>query len=343
MTPRLIAALLLSLSTGAGCKAKATEPAATPTAGSASGATATSPTGRVLVCVTVDWEGAYISPEGLDALDEVRKLLGNAPVTHFMSAGYFTKPAIDKSAVKSILDEVKPGDELAMHVHGWRSLAKASGIEPKLTPSFLTGPGKLLEFEDGDVGFDLDLDAYSVPELRAILRTSKKLLADATHLPMSTSFRAGGYLGTPKVLQAIHEEGFTVDSSATDYRQLADERKDEILPNRLHALWPTVDTASQPFLAGPDKSVLEVPIAAFADYATTEEIVAILEAAHARLAKDPAHDTIVVIGFHQETGADFAARVRDAFQQVRARKELADEQTFVTVADAAARARATAR
>jgi hypothetical protein len=294
--------------------------------------------GRVIVALTIDWEGAYLSPDGLDALDEVRKRVGPAPVTHFVSAAYFTKDRPDPAAAATIAKEVLPGDEIGLHLHAWRSLAKASGLEPKLSPSFLTGTDKLLEFEDGDVGFDLDLDAYSVPELRALVRTSKRLLEQA-HLPVGRTFRAGGYLGTPKVLQAIREEGFAVDSSATDYRQL-DERKDEVLPQRIRAIWPGIDTTAQPWLFDARGGrLLEMPVAAFTDYATTAEIVGVLEAAHKRLAQTPGRDVFVVLGFHLETAEEFASRLTEALQKVRARPELAGELAFMTLGDAAERAR----
>ncbi len=294
--------------------------------------------GRVVVAVTIDWEGAYISIDGLDAMDELRRVLGPAPITHFVSAAYFTKDRPEPTAAASIREAVRDGDELAVHLHAWRSLARASGLTPKLAPSFLTGTDKLLEFEDGDVGFDTDLDAYGVPELRALVRTSRRLL-EQTRLPIGKSFRAGGYLGTPKVLQAIREEGFTVDSSATDHRQL-DERKDEVLPKRIAAIWPGVDTATQPWLVdargGP---ILELPVAAFADYASAAEIAAVIEAAHARLRANPARDVFVVLGFHQETAEDFGGRVREAIERVRARPELAADLVFTSVAAAAERAR----
>lgn len=279
-----------------------------------------------------------MSPEGLDALDALRKGLGPAPMTHFVSAAYFSKEKVDPTAVRSIREMVREGDELAIHLHAWRSLAKASGLTPKLSPSFLTGTDKLLEFEDGDVGFDTDLDVYGVPELRALLRTSRKLLEEAK-LPISKSFRAGGYLGTPKVLQALREEGFDVDSSATDYRQL-DERKDEVLPKRIRAIWPSVETGSQPFLIeGPGAALLELPIAAFADYASAAEIAGVIEAAHARLQKDSTRDVFVVIGFHQETAEEFGGRIGEAMAKVRAKKELAGALELVTVTAAAERAR----
>jgi predicted deacetylase len=294
--------------------------------------------GRIVVALTIDWEGAYVSPDGLDALDAFRSALGPAPLTHFVSAGYFTKDHPDPTAAASITQAVHKGDELAIHLHAWRSLAKAGGIEPKLSPSFLTGTDKLLEFEDGDVGFDTDLDAYGVPELRVLLRTSRRLL-EQTHLPVSKTFRAGGYLGTPKVLQAIHEEGFSVDSSATDFRQL-DERKDEVLPRRIQAIWPGIEPTTQPWLVrAPGGSLLEMPIAATADYATTDEIVAVFEAAHGRLQKDPGRDVFVVVGFHQETAHEFGGRLGEAMKKVRARPELAGGLVFTTVEDAAERAR----
>jgi predicted deacetylase len=293
--------------------------------------------GQIVVAFTIDWEGAYISLDGLDALDELRKGLGQAPMTHFVSAAYFTKDQPDPKAAAYLTEAVRKGDQVGLHLHAWRSLAKASGIEPKLAPSFLTGTDKVLEFEDGDVGFDTDLDAYSVPDLRALVRTSRRLLEQA-HLPVSKTFRAGGYLGTPKVLQAIREEGFTVDSSSTDYHQL-DELKDDVLPKRIEGIWPKVTTTSQPWRhEGPGNPLIEMPIAAFVDYATADEIVAVFEAARARLQKDPGRDVFVVLGVHMETGADYDSRLGEAMSRVRARKELAEGLTFTTIEDAAQRA-----
>lgn len=305
-----------------------------------SGGSKPAPMGRVVVAITVDWEGAYLSPEGLDALDALRTSLGkDVPVTHFVSAAYFSKPTPDPAAVTTLTQAVRPGDELALHLHAWKSLAVAASVEPKLAPSFLTGTDQLLEFED-DIGFDTDLDAYTGSELRAILRVSKKLL-EQTKLPVSKAFRAGGYLGTPKVLQAIRDEGYTIDSSATDHRQL-DERKDEVLPRRVKEIWPTVDTGTQPWLV-PVKGgeLLELPIAAFVDYATAAEITAILEAAEQRRAAAPTRDVFVVLGFHQETAGEFAARLTEAVGGVR-KQPSAQHLLFTTVEHAASLARVVA-
>ncbi|HEY0191256.1 MAG TPA: hypothetical protein VGC42_09065 [Kofleriaceae bacterium] len=285
--------------------------------------------GRVIVVVTVDWEGAELSADGLDALDDLRHKLGPVPVTHFVSAAYFTKPHADPAAATTIGRAIRADDELAVHLHAWRSLVGASGVTAKLSPSFLTGTDQLLAFADGDAGFDTDLDAYSVAELRAMLRTSRQLLA-RTGRPVSQAFRAGGYLGTPKLVQAIADEGFTVDSSAIAPRQL-DERPDAVLSQRLAEVWPGLEPSARPWHARP--GVLELPIAALADYATSDQLAGAITAAQARLQAAPRRDVIVVIGCHLETASDFALRLADAIAKVPDRAQL----MFATVSGAAAR------
>jgi len=300
------------------------------------------PKGRLVVAVTVDWEGAEMSPDGLDAIDELRKQLGGAPITHFVSAAYFTKDHPDPRAATSLAESIHPGDELAVHLHAWRSLARASGIEPKLSPSFVTGTDKLFDFEDGDVGFDTDLDVYSVTELRALIRTSVRLLTQ-TRVAVSKTFRAGGYLGTPKVLQAVREEGFLVDSSATDYRQI-DEGKDTVMLKRVQEVWPKTETTTQPyFIDGAQHQLLEMPIAATTDYVTAADVVITFEAAAARLQKAPTKDVFLVVGCNQETAHDFAPRLGEAIAKLRTSHPLADHLWFTTVEKAAALARPNAR
>jgi hypothetical protein len=295
--------------------------------------------GRIVVALTIDWEGAYLSPDGLDTLESVRHSLGDVPFTQFVSAAYFTKLQPDRKVAETIAGQVHPHDELAVHLHAWRSLAKASGIEPKLSPSFQTGDGHLMEFEDGDVGFDVDLDAYGVDDLRALLRTSRRLL-EQTHRSVSRSFRPGGFLGTQKVLAAAQAEGYRVDSSATDYRLLRSLQEEQFLANRVHGVWPRVDTASQPFAVHTDSGeIVEMPIAAFAEYVAPAQIVGLFDSALKRLQASPDRDVFVVLGFHQETAADFASRIVQAMATVRARSELSERLFYTTMSDAGQLAR----
>ena len=83
-----------------------------------------------------------------------------------------------------------------------------------------------------------------------------------------------------------------------------------------------------------------MPIAAFADYTTAAEIVAIFEQAHARLRARPSVDVFVVLGFHQETAHEFGPRLAEALATVRGREELAKDMHFTTIENAAILARA---
>jgi len=295
--------------------------------------------GKIVVAMTIDWEGDDLSKENLDAVDDLRKTLGAVPLTHFVSAAYATKQHAKSTVPAAIAREVRPGDELAVHLHAWQSLARASGLAPKVEPSFLTGTDEVLQLGDGDVGFDTDLDAYDVPALRAMLVESRKELEKVG--PVSKSFRAGGYLATPKMLLALGDEGYAVDSSAIDPHRLHDLDDDQ-WQQRLSQVWPRIDATTQPFYlrAGPVQ-LLELPIALVVDYASTAELVSVIEVAHAHLVQDPGHDVFVVVAFHLETLSDFSGRLVDAITTVRANSAIAGELMYATVDEAAELARFT--
>lgn len=286
--------------------------------------------GHVLVAITVDWEGAFLSDEGLDMLDAVRRRLPGVPFTHFVSAAYFTKPGPpndDLDPATELKAQVKAGDELAIHVHAWESLARAANAGVHLAPSFVTGTNKLADLGDGDRGFDSDLDNYSVAELRAMIATSRRLLTKAGLSP-SKSFRAGGYLGTPKVLEAARAEGLLVDSSAIDPRQ----PDSEALKKRLAGIWPAIDTGSQPYaIQTPAGDMTEVPIAAFVEDVSAAELMDILQRARERLAKEPRRDVDVVLGVHQESAQEFVPTLLDTLEKVRADPDANRQLRFVTV------------
>ena len=297
--------------------------------------------GRILIAITVDWEGAYFSPEGLDALDGLRDKLGAAPLTHFVSAAYFTKVAPAETGVTDLTASIRPGDELGLHLHGWASLATEAGVRPRLSPSFLTGTDRLIQFPDGDVGFDVDLDVYEVNELRAMIRTSKQRL-EAIGLRVSTSFRAGGYLGTPKLLHAIRAEGFEIDSSATHADQFKSP-KDKVFRERVGEVWPALAPEAAPYvITTPAGAVLEIPIAAIVDYVDAKAIYLAISRAHETLARAPAADVAVVIALHQENADEFAGRLVEALDKGRAGPGLSSLLEFTTISGIAHRDRADA-
>ncbi|HTE52696.1 MAG TPA: hypothetical protein VK698_17710 [Kofleriaceae bacterium] len=300
-----------------------------------SGAAARPEGPAVHVVVSIDWEGAYFRSEALDALELFRKDNPGVPITHMLNAAYYTKPQADPAeATKEMRIAVKHGDDTGLHVHAWKSLVAAAGVTPKLTPSFLSRTNELLPFED-DTGFDVDLSAYSVAELRSILRKSRQLI-EAQKLPLGSSFRAAGWLGTPNVLEAARAEGFTIDTSATDPAWL-DEPETPYLQERLRVLWVKINQTTQPFWIDTQAGrILEMPDSgALADYTTVLEIEGHVERAAAAV-KASKKSIIVHLGFHAETADDFAPRLSEALSRLRGK---GTPMVFDTVSTAAELAR----
>lgn len=286
--------------------------------------------GEIVAVVTIDWEGAYVSLDSLDAIDALRAAHRDVRVTHFVSAAYFTKAEPIDDIMATLREAVRPDDELAVHVHAWTSLARAAGVAPRESPSYLTGTDALTPFE-GDRGLDVDLDAYTAPELRAIVRKTRDLLAAVG--PVSTAFRAGGYLGTPRVLQAIRDEGFTIDSSAIDHRRVVRTATHAAFGERLAEIWPRVEATTQPFaIALRGSSLTELPIAAVVDHATPAELAGVFD--HAAAIAADGRDAYVVLALHHESADEHAARLQAVLDARRGAL------TFATVTQAAMRAHA---
>ena len=275
------------------------------------------PEPRVRIAVSVDWEGRDLSPVNLRAFDGMRKVHPKVPLTHFLNAAYYTKGDADSAEVtKFIRRVVAPHDELGLHIHPWRSLVEAAGVTFRPEPT-IWGPQYKPRPGAGDTGHAVVIEAYEVPELRAIVRVSKKLL-DENGFKLGTSFRAGAWLAGPRVREAIRREGFVVDSSATN-TVWHEELAKYALPEMIDKTWPKVTPESQPFwMKTPGGELLEMPdTCALADYVTAKEMADHVTAAVQRLAQD-GPDLYVHIGFHQESAARYATRIIQAIKEIQA-------------------------
>jgi hypothetical protein len=267
------------------------------------------PAARVHVTVSVDWEGHDLDPANLDAMRRFGTELAEVPLTHFLNAAYFTKPGADAGrTARDIAGVLRPNDECGLHIHCWRSLVEAAGVAFRTAPTFW-GPQFELIPLGNDVGHEVELEAYTVDEIRALMRESRRILAEHG-LATGPWFRAGGWIAGPKVREALVREGFQVDSSATDTVWF-DELEGFRLPARVHELWPEVNRTSAPFaIATPAGRLVEMPdTGALADYTEAQEICDHLADAISRLQADPGTDIYVHTGFHQETAAKYVDRV----------------------------------
>jgi hypothetical protein len=275
-------------------------------------------TGKVQIVVSVDWEGRDLTAENLAAMKAFRTANPDVPLVQFLNAAYFFKPTATASATSTkIASVLKPSDELGLHIHGWKRLFEASGVTFRSTPTFWGDP-VLEESCRYDCGHEVAISAYSTGELQKVIRTSTSTLK-TNGFALGKSFRAGGWMASPSVREALTAEGITVDSSAANVNLLADELVGLPVVGWLRNLWGSITTTSQPYsIATRAGTLKEIPDnGALADYVTAAEMVTVFQAHKARWKANPRATTVMSIGFHQETAKTYLPRVQGAITRIR--------------------------
>jgi len=178
---------------------------------------------KVLVCVTVDWEGQDLL--SLRDLEQVRERLGpEVPLTHFVCPNYFHMGL--PGAAEQVARQIRGGDELALHLHCLRPLVEAAGLPFRDRPDFHDRPGFLLgegwarrfpllaRWQSAKVsGRGVPLSAYAADEQLRLLEFGRASLRQ--HLGRTAEgFRAGGWMASDQTLACLAELGFRYDSSA---------------------------------------------------------------------------------------------------------------------------------
>lgn len=276
--------------------------------------------GAVRVAISVDWEGRELSEENLAAIERFRTRFPEVPLTHFLNAAYFTKRGAasqDAAVAARIKRALRPQDELGLHLHGWRSLIEAAGVEFKQAPSFW-GAGKPLQPAGGDEGHEVEIAAYSAAELERILTFSKETLRERGGFEIGASFRAGGWVAPPHVLEGVAAAGFGVDTSAVP-PSWHEELSGLALRGRIQQLWGQVRPTTQPYrVQTPKGVVIEMPdTGALADYVTAREMTTHVREALTRQRLRPAGEVYVHLGFHLETAARYLPRLAEALSALR--------------------------
>ncbi len=172
--------------------------------------------GKVLINLSVDWEGEHL--RNICDLDEVRKQIGrDIPITHFICPSYFLK--YPKWKAKRIRHLIYEGDEVALHIHCWKKLIEAvPGVNFRDKPDFYSPKSFIPAIQKKILkrinGRGVPLSAYSYEEIKKIVTFSTQLLNE--HLPINPikGFRAGGWMASDIVLNAISDLHFEYDASA---------------------------------------------------------------------------------------------------------------------------------
>lgn len=274
---------------------------------------------KVKFTISVDWEGALLEKNNLNAMLKFRERFPEIPLVHFLNAAYFTQEGAKAEEVrKKILSVLRPNDELGLHLHGWEKLFTQAGVRFRSSPSFLKNPAHSLSSLTGEPGHDVSIEAYSVDELRKVIRFSLDQLAEHGFTGIE-SFRAGGWLAGPHVLEALAREGFKMDSSALPPSLVSDTMSDHPLYPMLSRLWPKTNTTSQPYtIKTPGGTLLEYPNnAGMSDYVNPRQFANILQEnlALARTQEDPS--IFLHYGFHEETAELYLPQVEQVARELK--------------------------
>lgn len=248
--------------------------------------------------ISVDWEGTDLEGKNLSRIKEFKKKWG-APLTHYLNPSYFTNPKLKKidssKKMKSVLfDE----DEIGLHLHTPKHLLKAVGIVPRNGPYF----SRYGDYNDGDEhGQEMMLHGYSSEELESLISFSKNIYQEKGFRHFS-SFRAGGWMSSEHVFEALFNQEIFVESSATVASLLNQSSwEGDNLQRYIRLLWEHINEDSVPYRIPTAKgSIVEIPNNLGAiDYWKDDWIEGLAERCVQNAFKKGRH--LAVINSHQET------------------------------------------
>lgn len=275
--------------------------------------------GKIQLVVTVDWEGRDLRDDNLAAMQDLHAKFPQVRIIHFLNAGYYTKQgAVAGDVTTRINRAIKPGDEKALHIHGWRRLFEASGDTFRFSPTFW---GTSLDPHGrdcmDDCGHEVPISLYTTDELRKVVKFSLDTL-EHNGLGRAKSFRCGGWMAKPNVRDAIAAEGLKYEHSAVPVTFLQAKLGNMPIYGWLSDLWKGTTNVSQPYsLATASTPLLEVPDnGALADYVSTQQMMDTFEANKAAFLRDRSKNVVVSVGFHEETASSYVPQLEAALQKM---------------------------
>ena len=281
---------------------------------------------KIHVIVSVDWEGRDLENENERVFKDFREKYPEVPMQQFLNAAYLTKNVWTSQQVRAFHENtLRDIDELGLHIHPWKSLVEASGVEFQSKPRLFDDDTDLRE-SHGDVGHEVALFAYDKMEVTRMIKKSENLLS-SIGLKLGNTFRSGAWLASNDMHEALVECGYKMDCSAVDGDFLSERWGDYQLCKWVKELWPQCERTSQPYLIDVGgKSLLEVPNnGCLADYVDELHMLETLKQNFEAARKNRLDKSYVSIGFHQETAKKFLHRLDKAIPLM---KDYAKKQNF---------------
>jgi hypothetical protein len=273
--------------------------------------------GKLQLLVTVDWEGRELDDRNIAAMKELHRKFPQVKIVHFLNAAYYTKSDSDARAVtEEINSAIAPGDEKALHIHGWKRLFEAAGVTSSSGPTFW---GTTIRQQECfyDCGHEVPLSNYSVTDLRKVIKFSLDKLEEQG-FGRAKSFRCGGWMAKENVREAVAAEGLTYEESAVPTDFLAPKLRQYPVHGWLSELWAGTTQTSQPYrIPTPAGELVEVPDnGALADYMSAEQMFDVYLANKASFQRARTKNVVVSVGFHTETAANYLPVLESALTKM---------------------------
>jgi hypothetical protein len=258
--------------------------------------------------VTVDWEGLSLEEDNLQAMRAFREKYPYIPLLHLVNPAYFIQPGVNRAQIGSyIRSTFLQQDTVGLHLHPLRSLVEYCGVAFQKSPAVAESKDDCAETS---CGYSVSLEyAYTQLELTQLVSCSSELLM-SNGFQRPRHFRAGAWQLGPKLQAALEANRFVWDSSYIDANLLTTHwHKDSNMVRLLKELHPQSTSLEQPFALSVE--LMEYPDnAALADYTSAKQLLQLFE----QLLN--AQRPVMVLGFHQETAADFLIQLERAIPHI---------------------------
>lgn len=162
------------------------------------------------VSMTLDWEGLDTSDDQLAEIDNFSKRHNSLPITHLFNPRIYVTSEVSQDRTEYLTQWIQlrriNGDEIGMHLHMHYDMISQAGVTPRSSPKWTNYLNN---------GHDVPCSAYTYEEFMQILAwANNEFLKQGLGVPKS--FRAGGWFADLKVLAALNDSGFIIDTSGRD-------------------------------------------------------------------------------------------------------------------------------
>jgi hypothetical protein len=266
---------------------------------------------KINLLITVDYEGYNLDPENIAAFIKFREEFPNIKVVHFLNPAYFLQPGADPIFVQKTLQSlIRPGDELGLHIHALKTLLDAASVEFRDPINFWGRKNSVAI--NGVLGHDVPLSIFTEQEIEKIVKTSIEILSKYGFTDLK-SFRAGGWVAPPSVLNAVAKYGIKVDSSPVPAEFIKNfTGPDSPIYQIVSELWPNAkvgSTSAYEINTAHGKMVQCVNNFCLADWLSAKGAYAEFEDLMNKAYGKSKGAINVVYGGHTETAAEFFPQI----------------------------------